>query len=52
MSLYLAIGFIIGITLLIFGLIRKKKVLIISSSIILAMLVIGIVLLANALGTM
>lgn len=52
MSLYLLIGFVVGITLLVYGLLKKKKTLIISSSILLAIVIIGTALLVNALNTM
>jgi hypothetical protein len=51
-SLYIALGFAIGISILVYGLRRKKKGLIIVSLIILAVLILGIVILANALGNM
>lgn len=51
-TLYIALGFIIGISILVYGLRGKKKGLIIASLIILAILILGIGLLANALGNM
>ena len=51
-TFYIALGFAIGISILLYGLRRKKNGLIITSLIILAVLILGIVLLANALGTM
>ncbi len=51
-SLYIALGFAIGISILLYGLRRKKKVLIIASWIILALLVFGVVILANGLSNM
>jgi hypothetical protein len=51
-SVYIAVGLVIGFALIVFGLRKKKKLLIIASSIILVILVIGIILLSNALITM
>lgn len=51
-SLYFALGFAMVISILVFGLRKTKKALIISLSIILALFIIGLVIFANSLSNM